>query len=560
MIIYRCGDHGIDVLFPHLASVVIERVEQAAGAVLVWVSPTAGEVACRACGYPAGRVHSRYDRRLVDAAIAGQNVVLRLRVRRFFCDSTECTVATFTEQPAGVATRHARRTPLARTILTSIGVALAGRAGARLAATLGLPASRNTLLRLVRALPDEPLGEVTAVGVDDFALRKGQTYATIVINLATRQPIDVLPDREADTLAEWLKAHPEIQIITRDRAGAYAEGASRGAPQATQCADRWHLWKNLGEAVEKTVIAHRRCLSEPPAPEAVPPDGSAGDVAAGEVAGAIEPAVTSAPDIEPPDSSPEVESAFVTQIRERYAAVQARHARGMGIRAITRELDLDRKTTRRFVQAHDVEELIAKTSSRYSLLDKYKPYLNQRWTGGHTNVSRLIAEIREQGYRGSAQTVYRHMRSFPAGRTTPATTVAPSSPAPPKIRHVTGWIMRDPQNLSDTECPRLQEILARCPELEATRRHVGGFASMIGDLGGDRLPGWMDSVRADNLPALHSFVTGLRRDLAAVTAGLTLPWSNGPTEGTVNKVKMLKRQMFGRAGFPLLRKRILHYS
>jgi len=247
-----------------------------------------------------------------------------------------------------------------------------------------------------------------------------------VIDLATRQPIDVLADREADTLAEWLKAHPEIRIITRDRAGAYAEGASRGAPQATQCADRWHLWKNLGEAVDKTVIAHRRCLSEPPAPEAVPPDGSAGDVAAGEVAGAIEPAVTSAPDIEPPVAAPAVESAFVTRIRERYAAVQARHAAGRGIRAITRELGLDRKTVRRFVHAHDVGELIAKTGSRYSLLDKYKPYLTQRWTGGHTNVSRLIAEIRGQGYRGSARTVYRYLRSFPAGRTTPATTVAPS--------------------------------------------------------------------------------------------------------------------------------------
>ncbi|MGH3859567.1 ISL3 family transposase, partial [Actinokineospora sp.] len=247
------------MLFPHLAGVVIERVEQAAGGVLMWVSSTASEVACHACGHSASRVHSRYDRRLADAPIAGRTVVLRVRVRRFFCDSTECAVRTFTEQPAGVATRHARRTPLSRAMLTSIGVALAGRAGARLAAVLGLSVSRNTLLRLLQGLPEEPIGEITALGVDDFAIRKGQTYATILINLATHQPIDVLPDREADTLVEWLKAHPEIQFIARDRAGAYAEASTRGAPQATQCADRWHLWKNLGEAVEKTVIAHRTC-------------------------------------------------------------------------------------------------------------------------------------------------------------------------------------------------------------------------------------------------------------------------------------------------------------
>lgn len=540
-------------MFPHLAGVVVERIEQAAAGLLIWVSSTASEVACHTCGHPAGRVHSHYNRQLADAAIAGQTVALRLRVRRFFCDDTECVVRTFTEQPAGVATRHARRTPLSRAMLTAISVALAGRAGARLAAVLGLPASRNTLLRLLRALPEAPIGEVTALGVDDFAIRKGQTYATILINLATHQPIDVLPDREADTLAEWLTAHPEIQVIARDRASAYAEASTRGAPQATQCADRWHVWKNLGEAVEKTVIAHRKCLSAPVVPDHLG-EGTADDT--------TETAQTEAPaalDIEPAEPVVLSESSFVTRIRERYDAVRALHTKGMGIRAITRELRLDRKTVRRIVQTDDVEDLLAKTASRYSLLDNHKPYLHQRWTSGHTNITRLISEIREQGYRGSAQTVYRYLRPFRAGHAPrPVAAVTPSAPAPPKIRHVTGWIMRDPENLSDKDRLRLKEILARCPELEATRRHVGSFACMIRNLTGDRLPDWMDRVRKDNLPALHSFVNGLRHDLAAVTAGLTLPWSNGPTEGTVNKIKLLKRMAFGRAGFPLLRKMILH--
>lgn len=317
-------------------------------------------------------------------------------------------------------------------------------------------------------------------------------------------------------------------MIARDRASAYTEASTRGAPQATQCADRRHVWKNLGKAVEKTVIAHRKCLSEP-----IELD-SAGDSTSDDTTGTTEAQAPLTPEREPADSVAESESSFVARIRERYAAVRALHAQGMTIRAITRELRLDRKTVRRIVQADDVENLIAKTTSRYSLLDTYKPYLHQRWTSGHTNITQLVAEIREQGYRGSAQTVYRYLRPFRAGRTTPAATVTPASPAPPKIRHVTGWIMRDPENLTDKECLRLKEILARCPELEATRRHVGGFACVIRNLGGNRLPDWMDRVREDNLPALHSFVSGLRQDLAAVTAGLTLPWSNRPTEGTVN--------------------------
>ena len=199
-----------------------------------------------------------------------------------------------------------------------------------------------------------------------------------------------------------------------------------------------------------------------------------------------------------------------------------------------------------------MEELLAATLSRPSLLDEYKPYLHQRFNEGCTDTAILTAEIRAQGYRGSERTVYRYIQPFRPSRKAPD-----PAPAKPKIRHVTGWIMRDPDNLTDEDEQRLKAVLARCPELEATRRHVGAFAHMIRDLRGDRLSGWMDRVEKDNLPALHSFITGLRQDLAAVTAGLTLPWSNGPTEGAVNRVKMFKRQKFGRASFPLLRKRIL---
>jgi transposase len=178
--------------------------------------------------------------------------------------------------------------------------------------------------------------------------------------------------------------------------------------------------------------------------------------------------------------------------------------------------------------------------------------LHRRFNGGCTNVQQLVSEIRELGYRGSARTLYRYLQPFRTNQKAPE-----PAPATPTIRNVAGWIMRDPENLADEEDQRLKAVLSRCPDLQATRRHVGEFAHMIRNLRGDLLPEWIDRVRGENVPALNSFATGLQRDQAAVTAGLTLPWSNGPTEGAVNRVKMIKRTMFGRANFDLLRKRIL---
>ncbi|MEU2032613.1 ISL3 family transposase [Nocardia amamiensis] len=491
---------------------------------------------CPQCATASGRVHSRYQRRLADAAVAGREMALHLVVRRFFCVNKDCAAKTFVEQVDGLTTRRSRRTNQLTSMLTAIGLALAGRAGARLAGRLGLSASRDTLLRLVRAVPDPPVGAVKVLGVDDFAVKRGRKYATVLLDMTTHRPIDILDGREADALAAWLAAHPEIEIITRDRAGAYAEGARRGAPQAIQCADRWHLWHNLGQAVDKTVITHRACLN---ASATATPDSdrtkrnsrAIGTSAATSTARAL-------PDID--DNYARLRE----RTTERYATVQRLHRQGMGLRTIAKELGIDRKTARRFATAADPEDVIAAAVSRISLLDEFVPHLLERWNAGCTDIAVLTAELQQLGYRGSQRTVYRYLQPYRDGRKT--SRPAPIPPKAPKIRTVTAWIMRDPDTLAADDSQQLAAILAHCPELATTRRHVGAFAVMMRDRRGDRLPEWIAQVRADNLPALHSFVTGLEHDLAAVTAGLTLPWSNGPTEGTVNKLKHQKRQCFGR--------------
>src|SRR6516164_4142031 len=381
------GQALLAVLFPHLAGLRVHRVEDTGEAVMIAASCPAGSASCPRCGQASAQVHGGYGRTVADGAAGGRPVLIVLQVRRFRCRNPGCPAVTFAEQASGLSERYRRRSIPLLAMLAGFGLELAGRAAARLAGTLGIAVHPSTVLRLVAATPDQ---EITAapevLGVDDFALAKGQVYGTVLVDMRTGGVIDLLPDREAATLEAWLTAHPGAGIICRDRAGNYAEGARAGAPDAIQVADRWHLWHNLAEYAGKTVARHRGCLTDHPAGANDAPDTA--DTPEQEPPGQAEGGQVR------PDGSLDAcgrERRLVTRTRERYAEIRGRLDAGESLSAISRVTGLDRKTVQRFARAGSAGELPGKATSRDSKLDAFKPYPHQRWNEGVTDAAVLHA-------------------------------------------------------------------------------------------------------------------------------------------------------------------------
>ncbi|MEV8548094.1 ISL3 family transposase [Streptomyces sp. NPDC051572] len=465
-----------------------------------------------------------------DGPVGDQAVRICLSVRRLYCETAGCPRRTFAEQVDGLTVRYGRRTPALRRVLEAVAVALAGHSGARFAKALHSVVSRMTLLRLVMVVPDPVWAVPKVLGVDDFATRRGQHYGTVIIDYETGQPLDLLPGRDAGTLAAWLPAHPSSEVICRDRAGSYADGARSGAPHAVQVEDPFHLLQNLGTAVEGCVRRHNACLK--------PPDADANGIVNISFA--------------EPENTTKAMSPIETRQRERHAIVHALLDQGHGIREIARELHMGGNTVRRAARAETPEQMLnGPHQPRPSRLNPFKAHLDRRWAEGHSNAIHLHAELKELGYQGSYQIISDHLRPRRRRR------IRVVGPAPPGVRQVTGWMMPHPDRLRDEEREQFAGILARCPELAAAEQLVRSFAEILTTRSGQHLKDWILAAQAEDLPGLHSFAHGLEKDWDTVLQGLTTHWNSGPVKGRVNHIKLIKRQMFGRAKLPLLRKRVL---
>ncbi|MFI1766775.1 ISL3 family transposase [Streptomyces sp. NPDC020800] len=521
-----------DVLFPGIP-VRVECVSDSSGTLVVEAVSTGRPGRCPGCQKQARRVHSSYQRRLDERPLGSRRVVVRLRVRRYFCDQKRCSRRTFVEQVPGLSERHRRSSTGLTGWLRSIAIELGGRPAARLCRRLRMGAGRTQLLRLLKA-PAVPDRAPRVLGVDEFAFRKGCTYGTVLVDVEAGRVVDVLPDRTSETFAAWLKDHPGAEIICRDRATAYTKAVKEAAPDALEVADRWHLLQNLSAAVEKTCHQHRTCLRkhadqemEPSVPEPLPMDLPVPDLPRTQI---------------------------IERTRHRYQDIHRLVEKGWTISAIARRLNLDRKTVRRFRDT-ELDELLASARDRRpnGVLEPFKAYLNARFseTQGQVSGTRLFQEIHERGYRGSRQVVRKHLAALRAGTAEPVRADIPSP------RKITSWIMRPRETLTESQDKRLLEVRLACPDITRACDLARTFADLVRHRRGYLLLEWIRQAEQDAPKPMQGFAGFLRQDLDAVTAGLTLPWSSGVVEGHVNRVKTLKRAMYGRASFQLLRTRIL---
>lgn len=530
-----------------LPGCAVDEVRLTASTVILVAHTTAATGACPLCGQRSSRVHSHYQRTPRDLPFGTRPVRLLVRVRRFFCDQSTCSRRTFAERLPDLLPVNAQRTARFSAGVRALGFASNGEAAARISHTLQLPLSPDTVLRSLRQapLPDRPSPRV--LGVDDFAFRKRHTYGTVLVDLERHQPVDVLPDRTAATLAAWLEAHAGVEVVARDRSTEYARGAKDGAPTALQVADRWHLLQNVREALERALTPLRSRLQQRGIPLQTDGEGSRRR-------------------LKPVNS---VEVARQHQRREerlaRYERVKQLAATGTSHREIARRVGLSRGTVIHYLRAPEFPEWSARHLVP-SRLDPYLPFLRQRWAEGCTNSSQLWRELVAQGYGGGRIQVARwaqQQRTMPAP-TTPKQyrhersrgLAVPQHDLPPR-RQLAWMMVKQPASLTEAEVHVLEQLQEDVGFAQAYRLGQR-FVSLVRERNVVGFDTWLQDAKTSELPALRAFAETLAQDGEAVRAALTERWSTGQVEGQITRLKCIKRQMYGRASFDLLRCRVLH--
>ena len=581
---------ALSSLFLLPETIAIEAMYPTKTRLTIQVACTLKSAACPLCQQPSERIHGSYGRTVADVPCGGRRVMLALTVRKFVCGTPECPRKIFTERLPALVQSYARMTNRLAEALQTLGFATCGELGERLTPKLGMQVSGPTLLRRMRTRSCPAPSSVRILGIDDWSWKKGMTYGTILVDLELRKPIELLPDRTAETSEAWLRTHPEVEVVSRDRGGEYAAAARKGTPQAQQVADRFHLLKNLRERLKELMDRLQSCLPEieEHASDAIPAkaqgikDKGTHQMAAPQAQPEPEKhyRTRSASPNRRPDQMRYDE--FQKQVRRdkrvsRYQDVHTLIEQGLSQRAIARKLKLARATVSKFAQTEQYPEMHhPQGGEKRSLLDPYKCYLLHRWQQGCTNGVQLYDEIKAYGFTGSAALLRlflaelrkKHQEAGSASvltlnASTHVLEIPPSLPPKPRITcrmsaTRASWLFVSQAGKLDVKQKQhVGQISAGHPDLERAYQLSQDFVMMLAEHRGADLDTWLTQAEQSGLPEFKKMAKGIRLDYAAVKAAFSSEWSNGQVEAQVNCLKLQKRIVFGRANFDLLRLRVL---
>jgi transposase len=488
---------------------------------IITVRSSRGFGLCPSCGAASRRVHSHYQRRVTDLPLSGRIVQLMVIARRFRCDAVLCGRQIFTERfPDGVLASSARRTTRLDCIVHHLGLALGGRPAASFARRLMLPVSNDTLLRVVRRRSRLPSAPLRVVGIDDWAWRRNHRYASIVCNLERRRIVTLLPDREPATAQAWFTAHPTIAVVARDRGGGYGEAAAKALPHAVQVADRWHLMENASraflDAVRKSMRQIRSAIG----------------------ATTINPELLTAAE--------RIQYEGYLRREETHAAILALAKNGMPIKQIVRLTGHSRRLVRQVIRGESNDVF----RTRQSSLDLHLPWLDDQWASGCRRGAELWRRLTARGFRGSLRVV----SEWATRRRRAEKADAKNLQRIPSARTIARLMTIGRDTLSKAETVTIAAIEAGVPTLVEARGIIAEFHIMIRRKAVAGLSPWIERARTS---LVASFASGVAKDEAAVRAAITLPWSNGQTEGQITRLKLVKRQMYGRGKIDLLQARLI---
>lgn len=521
------------ILFPSPNPLSLDDFQLTADTLELYVSNKKLAARCTTCGVFAERVHSRYRRRLVDLSCCGRTIHIQWTVRRFFCDAPGCPKITFAEQLPDLTRKYARKTQRLVDKLHQVGLESGGEAGKRIAKIFDISISGDQLIRMVRTSQEQEIPTPKVLGVDDWAWRKRHTYGTILVDLERRCVVDLLPDRKPDTIVKWLQTHPGIEIISRDRGRDYIEGITQGLPDAIQVADRFHLLHNLLETLQRMLEHHPVELKR----------------ASNQVFLPVEANTLASKDPQ------QVTENVKTHRQLWFDEVKTLQAQGWTRREIARRTGLDRRTVSKYFHLNappDRDGMVISASKTVP----YQAHLNKRLEEGCRNLKLLYEELQEMGFKGSYSSVLRAVHRMGIGDLKQS---LPSLPVQPRFspRQAAWALFQTEENLNKTDLSFRKALCQIFSPAAKALELVQAFRNMAKERRAEALDDWLEQAEKSSIPGFVRLAASFRSDYAAVQEGLMSPWSNGQVEGQVNRLKLIKRQMYGRAGFDLLRKRVL---